>query len=125
MASADGTSDCNSNSLESIGFSQLFRGIAELPVVVKLLEIQAQEIKEMKRELAELARCSQGVKDTGWIDAKGAAAHLNMSTNTFDKYRYQTTPRIRGYKVGGKILYQRADLDRFVKLFEIRSNGQC
>ena len=123
MASANGISDCKNDSLEFAGFSQLFRGIAELPVVVKLLEMQAQEIREMKRELAELIRCSRDTNDNGWLDAKAAAVYLGMSANTFDKYRYQTATKIRGYKVGGKTLYQRGDLDRFVKLFEVRSTG--
>ena len=46
-----------------------------------------------------------------------------MSPRTFDKYRYQTSLRIKGYKVGGKTLYKKADLDTFVKLYEVWSTG--
>ncbi len=105
------------------GLNQLFKGISDFPALVKLLETQSFEIKEIRRELAELIRCSHGNKDEGWLDAKGAATYLGVSPNTFDKYRYHTAPKIRGYRLGGKILYQRSDLDNFVKLFETKSNG--
>ena len=65
MASANGIADCKDDLLESASFSQLFRGIADLPAVLKLLETQAQEIREMKRELAELIRFSHDTKDNG------------------------------------------------------------
>ena len=49
-------------------------------------------------------------------------AICSVSVGTFDKYRYQTSPRIKGYRVGGKILYKRADLDAFVMLYEVKSD---
>ena len=76
MASANGISDCKNDSLEFAGFSQLFRGIAELPVVVKLLETQAQEIKEMKHELAELIRCSRDTNGQRVVRCKSGGSVL-------------------------------------------------
>jgi hypothetical protein len=59
----------------------------------------------------------------GWLDAKSAARYLEISENTFDKYRYKTNPRIKGFRLDGKILYKRSDLDAFVKLYELKSVG--
>ena len=63
--------------------------------------------------------------ESGWLDASKAAVYLDMSAGTFDKYRYGSEPRITGYKVGGKTLYKREDLDRWVKLYELRAGGRA
>ena len=109
--------------LELSGVIQLFKGFADLAALVKLLEAQALDIREIRREITELSRSTRSADANGWIDAKEAAIYLGLSANTFDKYRYQTRPRLIGHKVGGKILYRRSDLDTFVKLFYIKSAG--
>ncbi len=84
-----------------------------------MLEEQARQLAALR---ADLQRKSEAVRENdGYLDAKGAAKYLAMSATTFDKYRYQSRVKIKGYKVGGKTLYQRKDLDCFVKLFEINS----
>ena len=109
--------------MELYDFSQLLKGLAELPAAVKLLELQAQELRDLKRKINELISRPVVLKNEGWLDARNAAAYLGMSTNTFDKYRYQSNPKLNGYRVGGKIFYSRSDLDAFVKLFDLRSSG--
>ena len=104
------------------GIAGLLNGIAALPQLQQLLEAQTRDIKALRDELKASRNSSHETKD-GWLDAKGAAEYLDMSAGTFDKYRYQTTPKIKGFKVGGKTLYKRADLDRFVMLFEVKSRG--
>lgn len=59
----------------------------------------------------------------GWLDASKAAKYLDMAQNTFDKFRYEQDLKPKGYKVGGRTLYKREDLDHFVKLWEVKSNG--
>ena len=81
----------------------------------------ARDVAALRTEIAQSKAASNGDTDAGWIDAKRAAKYLGLSATTFDKYRYQTHVKIKGYKVGGKLLYQRKDLDSFVKLFEINS----
>lgn len=73
---------------------------------------------ETVREVCERA-CS--TEERGFLDAKAAAAYCGMSRGIFDKYRYNTEVRIRGYHLDGKVLYKREDLDSFIKLYEIRS----
>jgi hypothetical protein len=107
---------------EFAGLADLLTGIAALPRLLRLLEEHALAIKALTSEVKALRSGSQGTAD-GWLDAKGAAEYLDMSAGTFDKFRYQTTPKIKGYRVGGKTLYKRADLDNFVMLFEVKSQG--
>jgi excisionase family DNA binding protein len=57
------------------------------------------------------------------MDAKAAAKYLGCSKTTFDNYRYNSSPKLTGYRVGGKTLFKREDIDSWVKLYEIRSKG--
>jgi hypothetical protein len=61
--------------------------------------------------------------DDGYLDAKAAAEYLGISPNTFDKYRYSTKIKIKGYKLDGKTLYKKSDLDLFVMTYEAKSLG--
>ena len=108
-------------SAELAGLASLVTGLATLPRVLELLEAQRREIAALREEIKLLRAPS--CSDDGWMDAKGAAKYLDLSPGTFDKYRYETTPRITGFKLGGKTLYKRGDLDNFVKLWEIKSSG--
>jgi hypothetical protein len=59
-----------------------------------------------------------------WLTAGQARVYLgNMAKGTFDKYRYETSPRLPGHKLDGKVLYKRSDLDNFVRLYELKSKG--
>jgi hypothetical protein len=59
-----------------------------------------------------------------WLTAEQARRHMgSMSKGTFDKYRYETSPRLPGHKLDGKVLYKRSDLDNFVRLYELKSMG--
>ena len=103
------------------GITALLNGIAAIPRLLALLEAQGRDIANLRTAITATAR--QHEPKSGWLDAAGAAAYLSMSPGTFDKYRYQTSPKIKGYKVGGKVLYKPADLDSFVMLFELKSSG--
>ena len=107
---------------ENTALSHILKGVAALPDVLELLQAQSQEINTLREEIKGLRFPRQDADTDGWLDAEGARKYLSMSANTFDKYRYQTSPSIKGYKVGGKTLFKRADLDNFVRLFEIKSN---
>ena len=74
--------------------------------------------------LVTMPRVAPAVFSDPWLTAEQARKYLgNMSKATFDKYRYQTTPRLKGQKLDGKILYKQSDLDNFVRLYEIKSGG--
>jgi hypothetical protein len=61
--------------------------------------------------------------DDGYMDAKAAAAYLGMSPTTFDKYRYNTKIKIKGYKLDGKVWYKKSDLDLFMLTYHSKSQG--
>lgn len=104
---------------EAQALAQILEALSAGPMIVSMLQEQSRELAALREEVRRKwdAPREQG----GWLDAKAAAAYLGLSATTFDKYRYQSSVKIKGYKVGGKTLYQRADLDSFVKLFELNS----
>lgn len=109
--------------LKAAGVADFLSGIASLPTILASLEKQQNELSALRQEIKALHQREAGDASDAWLDAKDAARYLGMSPGTFDKYRYQTSPTIKGYRVGGKTLYKRADLDAFVILFEARSGG--
>ena len=100
------------------GLGGLLNGIAALPQLQQLLEAQARDIRALRDELKGSRGSSHETAD-GWIDAPQAAKYLDMCPNTFAKFRDQ----IQSYKVGGKILFKKRDLDNFVMLWEHKSCG--
>jgi hypothetical protein len=72
--------------------------------------------KDLKRNLSD-TDC--------WLDAKQAAQYCAMSPGTFDKYRYETTPKLEGSKIDGKTLYKKSALDLFIMTYRERSLGLC
>lgn len=97
--------------------ARMLDGLSVAPVIVSMLEEQGRQLAALREDL----RRNSTPETDGWLDAKAAAHYLGLSAATFDKYRYQTKVKIKGYRVGGKLLYQRKDLDSFVKLYEINS----
>jgi len=83
--------------------------------------------------LTRLERRLSGIEDTlararpadpdRWMDTREACEYMSVSKSTFEKYRYRTNPKIKGYNLGGKVLFKKADLDSFVRLYEAKSNG--
>ncbi len=59
----------------------------------------------------------------GFLDSRRAAAYCGISRGTFDKYRYSTEIKLKGYRLDKKVLYKREELDAFVRLYEIKSAG--
>lgn len=100
-----------------------FNGDWRIPSGGKALEDQGRELRALRDDIKRLHDGAKNTGGDGWLDTKGAAEYLALSPGTFDKYRYQTQPSIKGYRVGGKTLYKRTDLDAFVMLFEARSGG--
>jgi len=97
--------------------TQMLDGLSAAPVILSMLEEQSHQLAALREDI----RRKSNSETDGWLDAKVAARYLGLSPATFDKYRYQTKVKIKGYRVGGKLLYQRKDLDSFVKLYEINS----
>ena len=99
--------------------SGLLHTVRILPEALSLLRRQEDVLRALIGEL----RAAKHVSEVGWLDTKAAAAYLGISRGSFDKYRYQTTPSIKGYPLDGKVLYRKGDLDSFVMLYAVKSQG--
>jgi hypothetical protein len=89
-----------------------------------LMELIRAQSGRLQRIEAILAQGVQNPAESNcWLDARQAAAYLGFSAGTFDKYRYKTNPRIKGYPLDGKVLYKKSDLDQFVKLYAAKVEG--
>lgn len=104
---------------EAQALAQMLEALSAAPTILSMLEEQSRQLAALREEIRR--KSDSRPEQSGWLDAKAAAAYLGLSATTFDKYRYQSSVKIKGYRVGGKTLYQRADLDSFVKFFEINS----
>ena len=98
-----------------------FSGLAELPALLAEMQALRGEVARLQTVL-KTSKTDEGERD-GWIDATRAAEYLNLSRSTFDKYRYIVESKITGYKIDGKTLYKRADLDNWVKLYALKAGG--
>lgn len=116
------TASDRADSADAASFAEIMRGIAALPEVLRLLEEQTRETRALKVEIQALKQV-RTQKDDGWLNTKEAANHVDMSPNTFEKYRSDGVCPIKGYRVGGKMLFKRDDLDNFVRLWEAKSGG--
>ena len=86
-------------------------------------EIIQQQIQAGFAQLQSAIARNNSPDPDCWLDATAAAKYMCISKSSFDKYRYQTTPKLSGYRLDGKVLYRKADIDRFIKLYAIKSNG--
>ena len=58
-----------------------------------------------------------------YLTPQDAMNYLGFSKNTFDKYRYTTKVKIKGYQLDGKAWFKKSDLDRFMMSYEAKSAG--
>ena len=100
--------------------ASLFSVCKNAPDFMELIRIQAGRLQKIEAILCQMQTPAGG---DCWLDAKQAAAYLSMSAGSFDKYRYKTNPRVKGYPLDGKILYKKSDLDQFVKLYAVKAEG--
>jgi hypothetical protein len=52
-----------------------------------------------------------------------AMEYLSFSKGTFDKYRYSSQIKIKGYQLDGKTWFKKSDLDRFMLTYQAKSVG--
>ncbi len=92
------------------------------PDFMELMHNQSARLQKIE---AMLCKIRAPAEVDCWLDAKQAAAYLCISGGTFDKYRYETNPRVKGYPLDGKILYKKSDLDQFVRLYSAKLERVC
>ena len=93
-----------------------------MPDLTQMVAAMQKEIAALRGLVVELAR-SKSADSDGWLDAKDAAKYMDISPGSFDKYRYNTSPRLTGYALDGKTLYNKRDIDSFIRLYDVKSRG--
>jgi len=58
----------------------------------------------------------------GYMTPQQAMDYLGFSRGTFDKYRYKTKVKIKGYPLDGKTWFKKSDLDRFMLTYQAKSD---
>jgi hypothetical protein len=86
-------------------------------------EIIQQQIQAGFAQLESVIARTNSPDPDCWLDANAAAKYMCVSKSSFDKYRYDTSPKLTGYRLDGKVLYKKTDIDRFIKLYAVKSNG--
>ena len=56
-----------------------------------------------------------------YMSTQEAKEYLGMSDNTFDKYRYKTKIKIKGYLLDSVYKFKKSDLDRFMLTYSVKS----
>jgi hypothetical protein len=58
-----------------------------------------------------------------YLTPQEAMDYLGFSKGTFDKYRYSSKVKIKGYQLDGKTWFKKSDLDRFMLTYHAKSGG--
>ena len=101
---------------------QLAQVVPILNNLTELVQAQSQQIQRMQDCIARLGENTNGDYDR-WLGAEEAAAHMGLSINSFDKYRYKAEVRIKGHRLDGSLRYKKSDLDRFILTYDVKSRG--
>jgi hypothetical protein len=59
----------------------------------------------------------------GFLTPQEAMDYLSFSKGTFDKYRYKSKIKIKGYQLDCKTWFKKSDLDRFMLTYHAKSGG--
>jgi hypothetical protein len=109
--------------MDDEALAQALRKLLMIPDVRRIIQ------EEMRAGFAELqstiARCNSHSDVDCWLDARAAAKYMCVSKTSFDKYRYETMPKLAGYRLDGKVLYKKSDIDSFVRLYALKSTGRA
>jgi hypothetical protein len=121
-----------SESEKVVPFNQPLDAIAmgvQLVQVFPMLQQISQQVSVLtaKMERLERQRLSPPPRsdfdEVAYLDAEGARKYLSMSKNSFEKHVYLAKVKIPRYLVGGKNLFKKADLDRFVQAWEDKNRS--
>ena len=99
---------------------ELLESLRAMPEIIRRLDGIARQVAAIQDQLTRLPSKQD---EDHWLDATGAAKYMSVSMSTFDKYRYLTTPKLKGSRVGGKTLFKKSDIDSFVRFYDLRKQG--
>ena len=112
----------NFNQLESLNKSLQLLEMPTLVTGIFKLITDLHSKHDTIKEFLEKFSDSLEIGDR-YLTPQDAMNYLGFSKNTFDKYRYTTKVKIKGYKLDGKAWFKKSDLDRFMMSYEAKSAG--
>jgi hypothetical protein len=93
----------------------------EVTIIQKSLEDLHSKYDKMLTFMEKIAENVENAQE--YISFERACLYLGICPNTFDKYRYKTKVKIKGYKLDGIIKYKKSDLDLFMLTYDAKSRG--
>lgn len=87
--------------------------VIPFPQKTDLSPLILQELRALRKEIE--------IATDNWLDADAAARYMSLSASSFDKYRYKTSPKLKGHNLDGKTLYKKSEIDSFIRLYEVKS----
>ena len=112
----------NFNQLESLNKSLQLLEMPTLVTGIFKLITDLHSKHDTIKEFLEKFSDSFEIGDR-YLTPQDAMNYLGFSKNTFDKYRYTTKVKIKGYQLDGKAWFKKSDLDRFMMTYEAKSAG--
>jgi hypothetical protein len=79
--------------------------------ISNMISILAAEIGLIKDYVSKITTSSA---EDGYMTPERAMQYLDMTKNTFDKYRYKSKIPIPSFRLDGSNRYKKSDLDRFM-----------
>jgi hypothetical protein len=103
--------------------------VSEAPILQSLfgalIAPMMDELKALRVEVAALRAEKAPVitEPDGWIDARDAQSYLGICKTKFDACRWKRTPRLKGSMFDGKEYFKKSDLDKYMRLYDLKSRG--
>ncbi len=101
--------------------------LLEMPSIVINIYKAIEQLHEKQDAINEYIAKTNSASDNGdrYMTPQEAMNYLGFSKNTFDKYRYSSIVKIKGYQLDGKTWYKKSDLDRFMLTYRAKSCGKA
>jgi excisionase family DNA binding protein len=95
---------------------EAIQGLARISYLEGKINVMQKSLHDVKSLLERILEIQPNSSE-GWLDATDAAKYMGISKSTFEKYRADSEHMLRGYQIGGKYVYQKAELDRYIQTY--------
>jgi hypothetical protein len=97
--------------------------LLELPAVVASISNMIEQLNAKHDAIQEYMIKLNQKHELGdrYMTPQDAMEYLGFSRGTFEKYRYNTKIKIKGYPLDGKTWFKKSDLDMFMLTYQAKS----
>jgi hypothetical protein len=89
-----------------------------IPDIESKIDVLLNQFKEIQTVFKP-----KSASEDRWMCASEAMEYMSVTKNTFDRYRYECSPKLPGYPVNGKVFYSRNEIDKWIRSYMYRSQG--